>query len=193
MRDESPCENEQVSNFVCALSDMPDHRDDRGKKKNLLPSVIIVRFVMAIQVGRSTTSSIHRYIRHKINWLRELTGHENAEPVSRAHSPRFSDRLDWVVLNDLIEQHFGTWLERDENEEWVAIDGKVLRGTIKGGDKQAVILAVTHDSREVIAQARQEGKKSSEIPVVRELLKNTELEKQKITSDAHHRNPLTTA
>ncbi len=148
---------------------------------------------MAIQVGRSTTSSIHRYIRHKINWLQELTGHENAEPVSRAHLPRFSDRLDWVVLNDLIEQHFGTWLERDENEEWVAIDGKVLRGTIQGGDKQAVILAVTHDSREVIARARQEGKKSSEIPVVRELLKKTELEKQKITLDAHHCNPLTTA
>ena len=148
---------------------------------------------MAILVGRSTTSSIHRYIFNKINTLRELTGYSDAEPISRAHLPRLLNRLDWVILNDLIEQHFGIKLKRNENEEWVAIDGKVLRGTIKGGDKQTIILAVTHDSREVIAQARQEGKKSSEIPVVRKLIKNTELEKQKITLDAHHCNPQTTA
>lgn len=78
-----------------------------------------------------------------------MTGYENAELISRAHLPRFLNRLDWDTLNDLIEQHFGVCIERDENKEWVAIDGKVLRGTVKGGDKQSVVLSVTHDSRKV--------------------------------------------
>lgn len=122
-----------------------------------------------------------------------MTGYENAELISRAHLPRFLNRLDWDTLNDLIEQHFGVCIERDENKEWVAIDGKVLRGTVKGGDKQSVVLSVTHDSRKVIAQARQKGNKSSEIPVVRNLLKSSGLERQKVTLDAHHLNPLTTS
>lgn len=132
-------------------------------------------------------------MQNRINWLREMTGYENAELISRAHLPRFLDRLDWDTLHDLIEKHFGIHIECDENKEWVAIDGKTLRGTVKGGDKQSVVLAVTHESRKVIAQARQTGNKSSEIPVVRNLLKSSGLEQQKITLDAHHLSPLTTS
>jgi len=40
-----------------------------------------------------------------------------------------------------------------------------------------------------VAQARQSGDKSSEIPVVRELLKKSRLESQKVSLDAHHFNP----
>lgn len=125
--------------------------------------------------------------------MRSVTGYQKAELISRAHLPRFLNQLNWDTLNDLIEQHFGICIERDNNKEWVAFDGKALRGTIKGGDKQAIVLGMTHDGRKVIAQARQTGNKSSEIPVVRELLKNTGLEQQKITLDAHHFNPKTTA
>ena len=56
-----------------------------------------------------------------------------------------------------------------------------------------MILAVTHESRTVLAQAKQTGPKSSEIPVVRKLLKDSGLEKGKVTLDAHHCNPKTTA
>jgi len=101
--------------------------------------------------------------------------------------------LDWTALNDLIEQHFGIHFVRDSNKEWVAIDGKTLRGTVKSGNTQAVILGVTHDSRKVIAHGRLNGNKSSEIPAVRDLLKCTGLEGQKVSLDAHHCNPLTTA
>ncbi len=146
MSDELPYEDNRVANFVEAVSMMPDHRDNRGKK-NLIPAVIIAGFVLATLVGRSNVSGIHRFIRNRISWLREVTGYENADLISRAHLPRLLNRLDWDTLNNLIEQHFGICIERDENKEWVAIDGKVLRGTVKGGDKQSVVLSVTHDSR----------------------------------------------
>ena len=67
-------------------------------------------------------------------------------------------------------------IQSKESSEWVAIDGKALRGTLDAGDKQNLILAVAHDTREVVAQARQCGDKSSEIPVVRELLKDSGLD-----------------
>ncbi len=193
MSNKLPYGDEQVSNFVDALRKIPDPRDHRGKKRDLLLPVIIVGVVLAIMMGRATTSSIHRFIGNRIGWLREVTRNTSAAPISRAHLPRFLNRMDWVVLNDLIEKHFQIRLELNENQEWVAIDGKVLRGTVKGGDKQTLVLAVTHDSRVVVGQARQTGTKSSEIPVVRELLKSTGLEKQKVTLDAHHCNPTTTA
>jgi hypothetical protein len=161
-------------------------------KKDLFPEVIIAGFVSATLVGRSSLSAIYRFIKNRIKWLREVTGYENAEYISRAHLPRFLNLLDWKMLNDLIEQHFGIHLERDNNKEWVAIDGKTLRGTVKSGDTQAVVLGVTHDSRKVIAHGRLNGNKSSEIPVVRDVLKCTGLERQKVSLDAHHCNPLTT-
>jgi len=66
----------------------------------------------------------------------------------------------------------------------VAIDGKVIRGSLKAGEKQAIVHAVSHESRIDVAQAQQVGDKSSEIPVVRELLKETGLEANKISLDA---------
>ena len=72
-------------------------------------------------------------------------------------------------------------IQSHETLKWVAIDGKALRGTLDAGDKQNLILAVVHDTREVVAQARQCGDKSSEIPVVSELLKVSGLDRQKVS------------
>ncbi len=188
-----PYNETQVSNFVTALNEYPDPRDPRGKSPHLSLTLMIVGVVSSILVGRSSTSSLHRFICNRIDWLRQVTGQVHARPISRAHLPRLLNQLDWVILNHLIETHFGIRLELNENQEWVAIDGKVMRGTVKSPDKQAIILAVTHESRQVIGQARQVGQKSSEIPVVRELLKETGLDQQKVTLDAHHCNPHTTA
>jgi predicted transposase YbfD/YdcC len=190
------CKLETHSNiepFIERLKQLPDTRDNRGKRHSLV--FILVSVIFAILVGRSMMSGIHRYIENKIVWLREITGIEDARLISRAHLPRLLDKsIDWNVLNQLIQEYFGFHiLVNGALNEWTAIDGKVLRGSLKGGEKQAVIHAISHDTRSEVAQACQSGKKSSEIPVVRQLLKETGLENQKITLDAHHCNPETTA
>ena len=183
--------NKEVSSFVEALSQLRDDRDARGKRHSL--AFIVSGVVLAILTGRSKVSSVYRFIRNRLEWLREVTNHPQAQAISRAHLPRLLARLDWTELNTLIERHFGVRLELSANQEWVAIDGKVLRGTVGSGAKQAVVLAVSHQSRTVLAQAPMKGRKASEIPVVRELLKRSELEAQKVSLDAHHCNPKTTA
>jgi predicted transposase YbfD/YdcC len=184
-----PYSNENITNFIEALDKLTDTRDNRGKRHSL--PFVIASVTLAILVGRSRVSSIFRYIRNKIEWLREVTQVHDATPISRAHLPRLLERMNWEELNALIERHFNVKLEVRNNQEWVAIDGKTLKGTVKSGNKQAVVFAVTHESRILLAQEKLMGPKSSEIPAVRKLLKDSGLERGKVTLDAHHCNPTT--
>ena len=180
-----------VCNFVEALSHLTDDRDNRGKRHAL--AFVVAGVVCAILSGRSKVSSIFRFLRNRIEWLREVTHSPEAGVVSRAHLPRLLARVDWAELNTLIDRHFGVQVELRATHDWVAIDGKVLRGTLASGDKQSVVVAVSHARRTLLAQAPMKGSKTSEIPVVRDLLKHSQLEAHKVTLDAHHCNPQTTA
>jgi len=192
MINELPPETKQISSFVNMLkNELPDNRDNRGKRHSLV--LVIVAFVLATLTGRQKLSSIHRFICNRLDWLHELTQIQKTRPISRSHLPRLLDGLDWLVLDELIERCFGVKVQHAEEQKWVAMDGKTLRGTLDGGDKQSLVLAVAHETREVVGQARQTGLKSSEIPVVRTLLKETGLETQKVSLDAHHCNPETTS
>lgn len=175
--------------FIDALKTMTDERDNRGKRHSQV--FLIATFVFATLVGRSKVSGIHRYMSNKINWLREVTGYKEATPVSRAHLPRMLANLDWLALSCVITDCFGEQTVQMIQGEWISADGKVMRGTLKSGEKQAIIHAVSHESRIDVAQARQAGDKSSEITVMREFLKETGLENGKISLDAHHCNPET--
>lgn len=183
---------EVMISFIVVLSnELPDMRDNRGKRHVL--AFVVAAFVLATLKGRKTLSSIHRFICNQLEWLRTVTQVENARTISRAHLPRLLDRLDGAALDVIIQRFFGSCIEKNKDREWVAIDGKKLRGSQQGEDKQSVVLAIHHATRESVGQARQMGEKSSEIPVVRSLLKDTGLEKQKVSLDAHHCNPQTTA
>ena len=177
--------------FIDEIKKLPDKRDNRGKRHSL--HFLIITVVLAFLSGRSKMSGIHRYMANKIKWLRKVTGVKDATPISRAHLPRMLAQLDWDDLNVLISDCFGVQIRQSVGNEWIAVDGKTLRGTLKSGEKQAIVHAVSHDSRIDVAQARLVGEKSSEITVVRDFLKDTGLEKNHITLDAHHCNPETTA
>jgi predicted transposase YbfD/YdcC len=175
--------------FIDVLNALPDKRDNRGKRHSL--TFLVATVVFAILVGRSKVSSIHRYMINKIDWLREVTGFKDAKPISRAHLPRMLANLDWGSLTHAIHQCFDERTAHLIQHEWISIDGKVMRGTLKSGEKQALIHAVAHDSRIDVAQACQAGDKASEITVLRELIKESGLEAHKISMDAHHCNPET--
>ena len=118
-----------------------------------------------------------------------------ARLISRAHLPRLLAIVPLGELNDIVEAHFGVRLEVNDDDEWAAIDSKTLRGTTSADDKQGerTLLAVTHTKRDILAQRPMSGPKTSEITAARELLRETGLEKGKVTLDALHMNPTTTA
>jgi hypothetical protein len=175
--------------FIDALKKLPDSRDNRGKRHSQVFVITVV--IMAILSGRSKVSSIHRYIENQIDWLRIITGFHDADTISRAHLPRMLAKVNWHELNALVAEFFDDEITQTTKHEWKAVDGKFLKGTPKNAQKQAVIHAVAHDSRIDVAQAKQVGNKSSEITTVRKFIKETGLENQNLTLDAHHCYPNT--
>jgi len=184
---------EKAASFIKALHRLTDPRDNRGKRINLAFTIGAV--VLAIMSGRSKLSSIHRYIWNRADWLWKVTKMSKARLISRAHLPRLLAIVPLDELNDVVEAHFGVRLVINDQDEWTAIDSKTLRGTTSADDKQGerTLLAVTHTKRDILAQRPMSGPKSSEITAARELLRETGLEKGKVTLDALHMNPTTTA
>ncbi len=96
--------NEKVSSFVEALGQLSDDRDRRGKRHSLV--FIVAGVVLAILSGRSRVSSLYRFIRNRLEWLRKVTNQPQAQAISRAHLPRLLARLNWAELNTLFERYF---------------------------------------------------------------------------------------
>jgi hypothetical protein len=63
-----------VCNFVEALRQLSDDRDNRGKRHTL--AFVVAAMVLAMLSGRSKVSSIFRYIRNRIEWLREVASED---------------------------------------------------------------------------------------------------------------------
>ena len=73
--------------------------------------------------------------------------------------------------------------------EWIAVDGKALRGS----PGEQVLLARPHQSGHILAQQKLSGPQHSEVTAVRTLLAHPHLHGRKVTVDAAHCNPTTTA
>lgn len=176
-----------LTSFATKLKRVIDKRDNRGKRHEL--AFVLGGVVLAIMSGRSYASSIQRYLKNRLKWLCQMLGYEQEQAVSRAQLPRILDGVDWTALNEVVEEHFGMRI-KVQAKEWHAVDGKTLRGV--KGQKERVLLAVSHNGRKTVAQKPMHGAKKSEITAVREMLAETGLEKGRNTLDALHFNPITT-
>lgn len=160
-----------------------DTRDPRGRRHDL--TFVLAGTAVALICGCQTLSAIHRFLETRHRRLTRLLGLPAARAVSRCHLPRLLNALDWGRLNALITAYFGALRPL----QWVAVDGKALRGSSPAGERQAVVFAVSHGTQCEVARACQAGVKCSEVRVVRELLRESGLECQHITLDALHCNP----
>ena len=173
--------------FFAALQHLPDPRDKRGKRHDL--AFVLCGVILAIMAGRSRVSAIHRFLRNRFGWLRDTTQAAVERCISRAHLPRLLARVEWEALNTLILAHFGVCLKAAAEGEWVAVNGKALRGS----PGEQVLLARTQQSGRILAHQPLTGPKRSEVTAVRALLAQPQLARSKITLDAAHCNPVTTA
>ncbi|MEM6380277.1 MAG: ISAs1 family transposase, partial [Bacteroidota bacterium] len=176
--------------------DLEDHRDNRGLEHHL--GFVLTGVLIAILHGRKKVSSIHRFIKHRLDYLVELTGHDAQRAISDSQLRRVVRGVDWLKYNAINEQFFGVVIEQLCDDEWIAIDGKELRGSIDGkacGAKrgEVVINAVVHGSKEVVSQTFYRGDKESEKIHVRRLLQEGNLTIRSVSLDALHCDPQTTA
>lgn len=170
-----------------ALQQLPDPRDNRGKRHDL--AFVLCGVILAIMAGRSRVSAIHRFLRNRFAWLRELTQVTSEQCISRAQLPRLLAQVEWATLQPLLGTHLGVQVESPAPGEWIAIDGKALRGS----PGEQVVLARSHQSGCLLAHQPVSGPKRSEVTTVRALLAQPPLAGRHVTLDALHCNPRTTA
>jgi hypothetical protein len=99
-------------------------------------------------------------------------------------------QLDFCELN----QAFRTWATSqfpNREQEWVAMDGKSIRGTVQASQSAvqnfiAIVSVYSHQRRLVLGQQSYENKGQSEIEVVRQLLDQLDLKGVVFSLDALH-------
>lgn len=166
---------------------LPDPRDKRGKRPDL--AFVLCGVVLALRGGRSRVSAIPRFLCNRFAWLRATTQVAGARGISRAHLPRLLARVDGEALHTLILTHLGGRLESGAEGEWIAGDGKALRGS----PGEQGLLARPHQRGHILAQQPLRGPKHREGTAVRTLLAPPQLHGRKVTLDAAHCNPTPTA
>lgn len=168
-----------------------DLRDNRGKRHDL--SYVFLSLMLSFFRNRDgNLSSLQRSMANKNAELSECLGLEIMPVISRSHLPILLQKVDLGVFTQIVYSFLGITL--DENrQEWFAVDGKELRGSIVKGNKrgEAIALAVSHGKGQTMGQNFHNGLKESEKTSVQALLSNTGLESQKVSLDALHLCPQT--
>jgi len=176
--------------FFALLEQQPalDERDNRGKIHSL--PLVLIGVVMALLAGRDgNLSAIHRNMKNQFQTLCDTLSLQATRLISRSQLPRLLARVNYTLLAQLIQQHYG--LELPEGfADWLSGDGKELRGSIaKGHQRGEVCVSIVTQTQAVVAQTYYNGTKESERPAIINLLTNNDLLDKKIVLDALHLVP----
>lgn len=168
-----------------------DKRDARGKRHDL--SMVLLGVSLALLSKRDgNLSSIQRHMKNHYAEICAYIGKTPYQVVSRSQLPLVLSAVDLGVFEAHIFHFYGIKLSEEE-KKWFSGDGKELRGSIEKGDKrgEAVVQIVAHETGQVLSETFYNGKKESEKPAIRDLIKSSGVGNQKITLDALHFNPQT--
>ena len=174
--------------------DLPDTRCKIGKI-HFLPFVLL-GFILAILCGRKSRSSNQRFMANNHNFLCEATRFLAPRVISNAQLGRVLRTLDIVAFNKLVYAHYGVEIAELSPGEWVALDGKDLKGSIDSqlsSRSEVLVHGIRHSDSGIVTQNFYEGDKESEKLVIRDLLKSSKLETKSVTLDALHTDPTTLA
>lgn len=165
-----------------------DQRDNRGKKHSL--AFVLVGVVMALLAGRDgNLSAIQRHMKNQYQALSLTLAIQATGVISRAHLPRLLAQVNYTLLAQLIQHHYGFSLP-EGFANWLSGDGKELRGSIARGQQRGeVCVSIVTHTQAIVAQAYHNGAKESERPAIANLLKDNDLLNKKIVLDALHLVP----
>jgi predicted transposase YbfD/YdcC len=178
--------------YESLCSDLPDNRRKIGKIHSL--PFVLMGFILAILCGRKNRSSAQRFMVNNHDFLCEATCFSAPRVISNAQLGRILRTLDIKAFNTIVYAHYGVKIAELSPGEWVAFDGKDLRGSIDSqlsSRSEVLVHGIRHSDSGIVAQSFYEGDKESEKLVIRDLLKSSKLEEKSVTLDALHTDPTT--
>jgi predicted transposase YbfD/YdcC len=178
--------------YESLCSDLPDMRRKSGKV-HFLPFVLM-GFILALLCGRKNRSSAQRFMANNHDFLCKATCFSANRAISNAQLGRVLRTLDIVAFNKIVYAHYGVEIAELSPGEWVALDGKDLKGSIDSqlsSRSEVLVHGIRHSDSGIVVQNFYEGDKESEKLVIRDLLKSSKLETKSVTLDALHSDPTT--
>jgi len=171
------------NSLIDAFRKVKDPRSRFGKSLDLA-GILAVSFC-AIATGSNSYEAIS-------DWGKSLTTEQLAKfGLKRPPSASFLQKTFRILDNENIETVLIDWLiESDETlvGKIIAFDGKTNRGSRTATNKGIhLVTAILHDKKEIIYQKRVSSK-SNEIPALRDMVKEMNLNGATITADAAHTN-----
>jgi len=167
------------------LATLKDKR--RGQAQQHKIDVVLMITIMATMSGyqgyRAIGDFAQRYKKQIVKYL-EL---EKDRVPAYATVRRVVQEIDHKKFGDI----FTKWMKhymRKSNSQWIAVDGKAIKGTKqKEEDKKLAHLVsfFASDSKEILI-ARKTADKSNEIPLVQKMMEEFPLKDMIITLDALH-------
>lgn len=172
------------------LEAIPDFRDDRGKRYELYPILILV--VAAALSGRFGYTAVARWGEALSSNIREKFG------LRCGIWPGMTTIRNILLGIDinLFEEAIYAWLMEEIKDPYlqnqlIGLDGKSLKGTAVGDKKAVHLLSVFLTDLNVTIKQKEVGEKTNEIPVAQEIIKqmpkiDPESSESTIIADALH-------
>jgi len=163
---------------------LSDNRKPRGVRYSL--ALILLLMVLAKLCGESHPSGIAEWAEHRGAQLAKLL---ELKRKRMPHHSTYRRILAQVVNVEELEQMSSAYLSGKKyygKQVLVAIDGKVLRGTLDEAQKGTYLLAAYLPSEGVVLMEVAVEGKGREIPAAVKLLKSIDLRDKIIMGDALH-------
>ena len=176
------------ANLIQSLQEIRDFRASQGRRYPLW--LILLLVIMGTISGCRSYYALEDFGARHYGAVSEQLGLTVTRLPSDTTFRRILQKLDFETL----AQHFEQWADSNfapESGEWVAIDGKSIKGTVikPGTAYQNFINMVSVYSSQlgvVLAAQQFESKHNSELKVVQTMLHGLQLEGVVFTMDALH-------
>lgn len=175
-------------NLYEELQKIKDFRRGQGQLHKL-PIVLII-VIMANMSGYFGQRAIGDFIKkHKEELIEIFKPKRNLLPSYQTVA-RVLENIDFQGFTDIFHKWAIKYVEI-EDKEWLSLDGKVIGGTVTNANnakqKYTNLVTIFSNKRKQALSAGLVGKdKKSEIPVVKSLIKQLDLEGVIFTMDALH-------
>jgi predicted transposase YbfD/YdcC len=173
-----------IGSLYLQLEQLKDSRKPRGLRYPLV--TILVLMLLAKLCGQDQVSGMAEWVKHRGEQLIELL------KLSRKTMPHHSTYrrilADIIQVEELEQISRAYWSGKETigQQVLVAMDGKVLRGTLDEDQKGTYLLAAYLPGEGIVLMEVAIDGKGSEIPAAPRLLKSLDLRNKVVMGDALH-------
>ncbi len=181
-------EPNKSKNLYEIFSEIEDFRRPQGRMHSL--ATILTIITMALMSGYNGIRAIGDFIvKHRKELIKTIKPKKNKLP-----SRQTIGRVIQNVKFETLTKSFSKWANnyvRIKEKDWVSLDGKVIGGTVTNSQNQFqkyinLVSVFLNKKKQVLSAGEVGSDKKSEIPVVKQLIDELDLEGVVFTIDALH-------